>query len=836
MSSLSFDIIGQRDWDIWILVCIVAAIVLLSYGAIGRLWQSFRGLVALILILVGVAGTALIVAVPSLHSRFIGMWWTFAALVLLSTTFYLNLLPQLGIFRMGTLLTLRVVGLAMVVAMLFDPVVRWINRPTPERPIVFLVDSSGSMSVPDQQNGPTRLQSVWQALGPQLQDIEKVFVPRYFTFATSLEPLKKADELARLQATGKATDLVQAVQAAQNKVTAPDAAFVLISDGIDNTSPNVGTALRYVSRPVHTICVGSDQAESATMANIAVENVETTDDFVVNHETRVKVTIKSSALANRIVDVKMAEFDGGGKQVGDVVQEKLVLQPVAEGQVVELPYKPRSVGVHRLAAWVDPVAGERSTVDNRQEFQGLALDPRIKILYIEGRVRPEYTQLNRAMARDPNIEVSSLLRIQTDRFAASGTVEGEKFTRIPATMEEWKKFDVVIVGDLDASFLTKLQQESIEQLVSGGAGLLMIGGQNSFGPGSYENTPIEKSLPVFVGDNKAPQEKTEFVPRLTAEGSTHPAMEGLADWFGVEDKKGGKTLPPLRGNVVVNKPKSGAQVLLMHQDRPGPDGKPQVVLAVQRYGKGRSAAFTVDTTYLWYLPLRGMGQDSPYNRLWGQLVRWLAGEDVRNRQRGAGIEGLLNKSLFQLGESVKVRAMVRDERGDATRYAQVSLVLRKVGTNETKQIPLAPSEARTGMYDVTIPNPDKGEYHIELTASKDNKPLGKQTLTFNVIPPADEMLKLAANPTLLAQLASQTRGFHYRLDQFRTLIQELIKGDAAVEEKAQTVRLSNWVGAVMAISGREPKWHRTQDLPMQGMLVIAILACEWILRRRWQLP
>jgi len=129
-------------------------------------------------------------------------------------------------------------------------------------------------------------------------------------------------------------------------------------------------------------------------------------------------------------------------------------------------------------------------------------------------------------------------------------------------LEEWKKFDVIIIGDLDISFLTKIQQNAIEQVVRDGKGLLMIGGQNSFGPGGYQGTPIENALPVFVGDLNAGQEKSEFVPRLTAEGSTHPAMEGLADWFGVEEKAPAKVLPPIRGNVVVPKPKSGAQVLL----------------------------------------------------------------------------------------------------------------------------------------------------------------------------------------------------------------------------------------------------------------------------------
>lgn len=837
MSNWSFDIIGQNDWDVWLLVCAAAALVLVSYALFAQLWKSGRGWVALGMVAAGVAGTIAVIGIAGLRTRFVGMGWTFILLVLLSGTFYLNLLPQLGLMRMGTLLSMRTVALGMLVAMLFDPILRWISVPKPERPMLFLVDASGSMSIPDVQNGPTRMQSVYQTLRPQLPRIKNHFVPQFFSFATAMNDIKNPEDYARLSPDGKATDIVAGVNAVAAKSNAPDAAIILVSDGIDNASPNVVDLLKYSSRPIHTVCVGSEQAESATLANIAVENVEASDDFVVNHETKVKATIKSSALANRVVDVKMAELDQNNKQVGDVTSEKLVLQPVAEGQAVELKYKPRSVGVHRLAVWVDPVVGERSTVDNRQEFQGLALDPRIKVLYIEGRVRPEFTQLNRALARDANIEVASLLRIQQDRFTASGTVDTEKFTKMPATLEEWKKFDVVILGDLDSSFLTKAQQESIEQLASGGAGLLMIGGQNNFGPGGYEGSAIEKALPVFVGDLKSAQEKSEFVPRLTAEGATHPAMEGLSEWFGVEEKAGSKSLPPLRGNVVVPRPKSGAQVLVTHIDRLGPDGKPQIVLAVQRYGKGRSAAFTVDTTYLWYLPLRGMGQESPYNKFWGQLVRWLAGEDVRNRQRGAGVEGLLNKSLFQLGESVKVRAMVRDERGDATRYAQANLVLRKHQSKETKQLPLSPSEGRTGMYEVTIPTPEKGDYDIELVASKEGKPLGKQNLQFTVIPPAEEMLKLAANPALLAQLADKTRGFHYRLEQLPTLIDELIKADKdAFVAKAESVRLSNWIRAAAAMSGNNPKWDKKYDLPMQGMLIIVLLACEWMLRRKWQLP
>ena len=92
-----------------------------------------------------------------------------------------------------------------------------------------------------------------------------------------------------------------------------------------------------------------------------------------------------------------------------------------------------------------------------------------------GRARPEYRDLKRALDRDANIEAASLLRIQQDRFAASGTVDGEKVTTLPAGSEAWRKFDVIILGDLDVSFLTKQQQTAIEQAVSDGSGLLMVG-------------------------------------------------------------------------------------------------------------------------------------------------------------------------------------------------------------------------------------------------------------------------------------------------------------------------------------------------------------------------
>src|SRR5262245_8166119 len=145
MSNWSFDILRQGTWDWWLWICIAAAVGLASYAAAGRPWADPRRRLSLPLIAVGVIGTLLLLALPGLHSPRVGLVWTYIMLADLSATFYLNLSTQLGTKKMATLLSMRLVALLLLVPMLFEPVIRYIARPTPEKPLVFLLDNSGSM-------------------------------------------------------------------------------------------------------------------------------------------------------------------------------------------------------------------------------------------------------------------------------------------------------------------------------------------------------------------------------------------------------------------------------------------------------------------------------------------------------------------------------------------------------------------------------------------------------------------------------------------------------------------------------------------------------------------
>ena len=331
MDQWSIEIVRQSGWDSWVWVCLAGSAVLICYALLSGIASNWRGRLTFGLIATGVGGTLLVVGFRPLHQPMVGLVWTFCLLSILSTVFYLNLREQLSSVRTASLLALRLVALFLLVPMLFEPVVRFVSHPKPQRQLIFLIDTSGSMSVPDVQNGPTRIQSVWQALGPQLEKIDEHFVPSFFTFDNGFRELKKTGDLATLTADGKSTDIVNGVNNALSHTTHDDSAVVLISDGIDNTSPSAPDALRASAHPIHTIRVGSDQAEPASIANIAVDSIDGPDDFVVNHDSTLKVTIASTALADRVVDVNMSEVDDADKPVGSIQVKKLVLQPTPAG-------------------------------------------------------------------------------------------------------------------------------------------------------------------------------------------------------------------------------------------------------------------------------------------------------------------------------------------------------------------------------------------------------------------------------------------------------------------------------------------------------------------------
>ena len=78
-------------------------------------------------------------------------------------------------------------------------------------------------------------------------------------------------------------------------------------------------------------------------------------------------------------------------------------------------------------------------------------------------------------------------------------VDLKHIKNIPGALHGFIDYNAVILDNVSGRSLSFSTMEQIERYVKdAGSGLIMIGGDTSFGAGYYKKTPIEKALPVFM--------------------------------------------------------------------------------------------------------------------------------------------------------------------------------------------------------------------------------------------------------------------------------------------------------------------------------------------------
>ncbi|MGI6412774.1 MAG: VWA domain-containing protein [Syntrophomonadaceae bacterium] len=83
----------------------------------------------------------------------------------------------------------------------------------------------------------------------------------------------------------------------------------------------------------------------------------------------------------------------------------------------------------------------------------------------------------------------------------SSGIETELTTpaNLPLTPQKLSAYGLVILCNVPAESIPKQAMEAIHSSVRDlGMGLVMVGGENSYGPGGYYQTPVEKALPVYM--------------------------------------------------------------------------------------------------------------------------------------------------------------------------------------------------------------------------------------------------------------------------------------------------------------------------------------------------
>jgi uncharacterized membrane protein/Mg-chelatase subunit ChlD len=136
----------------------------------------------------------------------------------------------------------------------------------------------------------------------------------------------------------------------------------------------------------------------------------------------------------------------------------------------------------------DAGSGDMRAVNNRAEGFTMSRG-KANVLLIEG-TKGEHNELAAAL-RSREIQVTTLV---APRVESTGIVGGDQ---LPSDLASLQPYDAVILGNVPKDSFTEEQMKLLESNVHDmGAGLVMLGGPNSFGAGGWMNTPVEKALPV----------------------------------------------------------------------------------------------------------------------------------------------------------------------------------------------------------------------------------------------------------------------------------------------------------------------------------------------------
>ena len=133
-----------------------------------------------------------------------------------------------------------------------------------------------------------------------------------------------------------------------------------------------------------------------------------------------------------------------------------------------------------------------------------------------------------------------------------------------------------------------------------GGGLLMLGGRRSFAEGGWAGTPVAEVLPVELETRAAAARPRRIFARAHGppdprRASSYPVTQLAADRKGV-DRALERPAASERASTPFTPVKPGATVLLTGADD---SRQEQVVLAYQRYGRGKALAFPIQDSWIW---------------------------------------------------------------------------------------------------------------------------------------------------------------------------------------------------------------------------------------------
>ena len=574
------------------------------------------------------------------------------------------------------------------------------------------------------------------------------------------------------------------------------AAVVLVTDGRENASGrSLDDLAKECSRlgvPLHVYGVGS-----SSFGQLQIRDVLAQDTLFVDDTAVVPVRFRSKGFAGGKVEFKLLL---NGREVGSESVD------AADGDDLRAAVKfvptkadAETSGKQELKVVARYIGDGGEPVTDELSKAVKVVDRKLKVLSIDAQPRWDFKFIQRGLMRDRRCEPKFILTDGDPKAMKSGEPFLPSF---PATRQELLGYDLLILGDIPAAYLTQEQQGWVRDFVAEGGGLIQIAGKAN-GPASFVGTPLADVLPVEFDSAKFKMDPnartTGFRPRPTPLGD-RSALLSLDD-NPKDSKQVWESLPPIQWFFPVKKLKPAAEVLLVHPSERLPNGDPMPLLAAHYYGKGYVLFAGFDETWRW----RRNEADKYFFRFWSQAIY------------AAGVPRTLGTKMTQLsldtpdpalGSTGQVYARLLDANLRPVKVEKITATAERVDSadsDRSTKVVLNALPNHPGEFVATIPFNREGRFTLKVENGDDTA-----TLDYRVSLPANhELAPGGMAEEEMRKLAAGSGGKFYREEDLHKLPSDIQRKTTPFVQKEEIVLWNGWM----------------------LLLVIALFAAEWTVRK-----
>ena len=434
------------------------------------------------------------------------------------------------------------------------------------------------------------------------------------------------------------------------------------------------------------------------------------------------------------------------------------------------------------------------------------------ILILEGAPGFEHSFLTRTLKNDTGLDVDVIVRKgRSERGEPTFYVQGAAsrtaalVNGFPRTRDELFRYAAVVLGNIEADFLSRDQIAMLLAFVEQRGGGLAIIGARSFGERGVIGTDLGRILAVeargagAVNAAAAASSRQGTRIELTSSGQQHPVMQlapgpdaAASPW---------NALPSLAAAAAVGRTRPGAEVLALVS---GPAGEPQPLVAVQRAGRGRTLLFTGEGAWRWRMGLAS--GNVAYETFWRQALRWVA------VQAPAPVSVEIEPP--PLGTAVPIAVRVVTPAFEPVSDAGVQVRVEEPG-GAARTLTASLDSTEPGLYRASLLTLAPGVHRIDVDATRGGQSLGRTSVQVLAGGTDPEFVDPRRNDAVLRRLGEATGGALLEASALDGLPDRIRKAAAS-----PTARLVE-----------RDVWHNGWSF----VIICALLGLEWALRRRWGL-